>query len=80
MPGEGRAVHKQRVVPDHTVVSYMGVRQKEIAITHFRFAAALLRSSADRHVFAENVVVADNQFGTLPAKGVILRIAADRAE
>ena len=56
------------------------VGQKKIAVTQRSFAAALLRAAADSHVFAENVAVANHQFGALAAEGIVLWVAANRAE
>src|SRR6267142_2726295 len=75
-----RAVHEQRVAADHTIVPDVRIRQKKIAVPQRSFAAAFLRSPADRHVFPENIPVSGNKLHALLAKRIVLRVASDDTE
>ena len=56
------------------------IRQQEITIAQHGLAAAFLRATAHGDVFAENISVSYNQFSAFTAKGIILRVAANRTE
>ncbi len=80
MSREGCAIHKQGVAADRTIVPDVRISQKKIAVAQAGFPASFLRPTAHGDVFAENVAVARNQFGSLTTKRIILRVPADCAE
>src|SRR5208282_5845756 len=78
--GELRIVRKRRVVADDAVVGDMGVGEQQVAIADGRRAAVLHRSGMYGHVFADDVVGADERRRRLPAILAILRYLAHRGE
>ena len=80
MSRQRRTVYKQRVAANHAIVPDVRIRQKKIVVPQRSFAAAFLRSPADRYVFPENISISGNELRALPAKRIVLRIAADHTE
>src|SRR4029077_3346232 len=66
------SVHKQRVVAYAAVVPNVGRGQKEIAIADRGDSTALCGAAIDRYVFAECILVADDEFGVFAAKAEVL--------
>src|SRR5215472_15125997 len=61
-------------------MAHVRVSEEKIVVSERSLASTLLRAPANRHVFAKNVSIADNQFNDFAAKRVILRIPANHAE
>ena len=77
---QGRTVHEQIAVPNMTVVTHMGRRQKQIAIANGGLPATFSRAAADRHVLAKGISVAHDKLHVLAPEAEILRITTNRAE
>src|SRR5882762_8203700 len=75
-----RAVYKQRVAADRAIVPDVRIRQKQIVVPQRSFAAAFLRSPADRHVFPKNISISGKELRALPAKRIVLRVASYHTE
>ncbi len=77
---ESCAIHEKCAVADHAIMPDVRIGQEKIAIAQQSFAAAFFRAAADGHILAKNIAVTRHQLGALTAKGVVLRVASDRAK
>src|SRR5262249_65973 len=75
-----RRIYKQVGVADLAVMSYVRIGKHQILIAETRGPAALFRAAAHGHVLAENVFVADAQFGAFTSERVGLGITAQHAK
>lgn len=74
---ESNVVREDHVVADMAVMRHMGIRHEEVAASDGGESFILRRTDRHRAVFADHVVVADNEARVFAAVLLVLRVAAD---
>src|SRR5690606_32807453 len=78
MPGQGRVVGEDAAVAHLAVVGDVHVGQQPVVVADAGDAATVAGAAVDGGEFADDVAVADHQFGVLALELLVLRVAADR--
>ena len=78
--GKADVVGNDGVVSDDAVMGDMDIGHQQIAVSDNSYSLVLYGSYRERAVFANNVIVTDNQLSFLAAVFFILRIDTDRCK
>ena len=77
VPAQQRAVGNHDVVAQAAIVGDVAAGHQEVVAAERRDAVFFFGGAIDRHAFADDVVVADDDLGVAAAVADILRLAAD---
>ena len=77
VPGQQRAVGDDDVAAQLAIVSDVAASHEEVVVADGGDAFLLFGGAVDRHAFANDVVVADDDFRVAAAVGDVLRLAAE---
>src|SRR5690242_1821140 len=80
VPGQCRIVGEHHAVADLAVVRDVHVGQQPVVVTDAGDTATLAGAAVDRDELADQVAIADHQFGALAGKLLVLRGTTDRGE
>ena len=80
VPSEGRRIRHDDMASEVAIVGDMDVGHQHVVIAETRHAPTKGRRPIDRHIFTENVVIADPDEGLFPLILEMLRGRAQRDE
>ena len=80
MTGQGAIIDQHRIIADHTIVTDMNIGHQQIVITDGGLGPVLDRTPVDGDIFANSIVIADDEASGLITIFQIWRRLADTGE